>query len=277
MTTCPNCGLPDQQDSCDHCGTVVRDDPSPVAPGERQPPAEASSGRPGSTASGAQAGQQSQPVSGQQGGREAGPEGGTPAQGHSLSADAGATTVTDRISRRKLLVGGAAGAAVAASGSWYFFLRGPDGAKAVAADTMSAISNDDWEQLRALHHEEAPDMVAMDNGDFDSYEEFLEQRGSLETLEEVEPSVKELIEYRHIPEFSEEAADELFFQVDPEDASIIEEAKQILVVADLDLSELPNSGETQEYLSGDTTKQVLNIVAVTDEGGWSLWRPPVFF
>ena len=91
------------------------------------------------------------------------------------SAQAGAAEA--RISRRKLLTGGA-GAVALAGGGWYFFLRGPSGAKAVATDYVDALANNDWAAMEQIFHEQSEPMQAIaSSDDIDGYESYLARQG----------------------------------------------------------------------------------------------------
>lgn len=255
MATCPECGTPNQEGSCDHCGATLGSNGGAGGPG--QPPQQGSRGTGGQPRQTAP--HQQSPGPGQQG---------DVAQG--AGNDPAASTDEDGgISRRKVLAGGA-GAVALAGGGWYFFLRGPTGAKGVTADYVNAIADNNWEQIASLYHEDSPPMVEMENQNVDSYETFLENQGNLGTYEEASPSIDELIEFRHVPDLTQEAAEEVFFRLDSGVASQLDEAKQIIAIVDVDTATFASGQE--QYLAGETTKEAISTTVVSDGSGWALWQ-----
>lgn len=255
MVTCPECGTPSQEGSCDHCGATLGS--TGGAGGQEQPPQQGSHG----------AGEQPRQTALHEQSPAAGEQGGVPP-----GADTDPATPADEeegISRRKLLAGGA-GAVAVAGGGWYFFLRGPTGAKGVTADYVNAIADNDWKQISSIYHEDSPTMIEIDERGFDSFEAYLQSQERLETYEEASPSIDELIEFRHVPDLTESAAEEVFFRLDSGAANQLEEAKQIVAIVDVDASTF--ASDREQYLSGDTTKDVINTIVVSDGSGWALWQ-----
>jgi hypothetical protein len=294
MPTCPECGLPDQEGSCAHCGTVL-DDSSTHTDGERgeQPvsPADAPPDRghqePQQSAEGTADRKVTPPENGSSA-DERPPEQGAaaietpPEEGAATGETAGEGSAADEttVTRRKLLAGGA-GVTAAAAGGYWFFTRGPTGAKAVAHSYIDAINDNDWTAAGSLFHEESPPMVGIEEtSELSSYEEYLQQEGQLTRLEELSPSVDEIIQWRHVPDFTAEAAESLLFGVQADAADQIVEAKQLSVIVEVSIEALSSGdGERTEHLAGDTTKSSISATVVKGEAGasWSLWQARSLF
>lgn len=259
MPTCPECGLPDQEGSCAHCGTVLDDDAGHTGGEPRE--------EPGSQAD--TAGVNHQTESGESSQESDGEEEPAPTE-DGPSAD------EPTVSRRKLLAGGV-GATAVATGGWYFFLRGPTGAKAVAQSYVQSIKDNDWAAAESLLHERSPAMTAIESSNTtDSYEGYLERESRLARLEDVDPSIKEIIEWRHVPDFTEEAAESLIYGMEPGAADQVAEAKELSVIVDVSIDSLTDvtggRGDRTEHLAGDTTTSSISVTAVKSQGDWSLWQ-----
>lgn len=178
------------------------------------------------------------------------------------------------LSRRRLLFGGAGAAVAAVAGGWHFFLRGPSGAKAVADEYVNAVAENDWAAIEELFHEESETIQRIESDDeTDNYESLLENDGRLDRLEGLSPSVKDHIEFEHYPEFDEQAAEVIGFNLPgPEVADSIDEVKRIVTIIEVDISTaFPEDDERGEYLAGETTTEAANAAVVLSEGEWSLW------
>jgi hypothetical protein len=209
-----------------------------------------------------------QPKQGQQ------PRGGQPPQG-----GRGQPPQDDsRFTRRQLLAGGGV-AAAAAGGGWFFFLRGPSGAKGVADNYVNAIGNNDWGTAGDLFHEDSPvNQQISQNDNIDNYEGYLDANTNLGRLENLNPSVKNHIEFTHYPDYNEEAANDVggFALPGPDNAGSVDEAKLIASVIEVDISTWYDSENGEEnsqpdHLSGDTTTVGLNVYTVRSSGDWSIW------
>lgn len=256
MPTCPDCGLPDQEGSCDHCGTTL-------------PTSETT--RDGDRAARNDHDERQTEAEGDPPEEDLEQLGTEPADGQSEETT-GDDEGESRFSRRQLLGAAGGAGAVAVAGGWYTFLRGPTGAKAVAADYVEAIADNDWEKIASLYHEDAPVVAEMDG--YDSYDAYLEAEDRLQAYEDPSPSVDELIVFTHVTDVSQGAA-EAFFWMEPEDVRHFDEAKQIIAIVDVDASSV-GDGSREEYLAGDTTNSSVSTVVVSGSGGWQLWQggPP---
>jgi len=256
MPTCPECGTPNQRGSCAHCGASLAGGQQPEQSGTGQP------GR-----------QNEQTATGQppaHGGAEQSQPGTQAGVSADASAQAGAAEA--RISRRKLLAGGA-GAVALAGGGWYFFLRGPSGAKAVATDYVDALANNDWAAMEQIFHEQSEPMQAIaSSDDMDGYEGYLARQGLRERAEEITPSVTELTEWKHLDTVEDETAAELSIGLNQEDAAIVEQAKDVIAVVEDNAATVYDEDAREQYVAGDSTNVPMTLTIISDGDGWRLWN-----
>lgn len=167
----------------------------------------------------------------------------------------------------------------AAVGGWWFLLRGPSGAKAVADDYLSAVADNDWEAAADLYHEDSTAIRSIEGDEdemgfgmepVDDYEEYLEEvEGSLEHLQDMEPSVEDIYVYNHVPDLDEEAVEELNIDIDPEDAENFDEWKFVFAVVSDDTDAIVDE-EEEEYLT-EETKSTFSFQVLSQDGDWYLW------
>lgn len=253
MPTCPDCGLPEQAGSCAHCGAVVDDS------------VDHAGGEPGGDPVGPTdtTGVQDESQESAQG---------TGSKEETTPVENGPSTDSPTVSRRKLLAG-SAGAAAVATGGWYFLLRGPTGAKAVARSYVSAVQDNDWAGAEGLFHDESPMMSRIQSSsEIDTYEDHLEEQGTLSRLEELDPSIDEVIEWRHIPDVTAQAAEDVFIGLDADAADHVSAAKRLNIVVEVNTELLSREENIGEHLSGDSTKSSFSVTVVKSSGDWSLWR-----
>lgn len=228
-------------------------------------------GQRGGQPQGGQPPQRGQPRGGQP------PQGGRPPQGGGRGRRQPPGDDDSRFTRRQLLVGG--GAAVAAgAGGWFFFLRGPTGAKGVADDYINAVSTNDWSAAGELFHSDSSVSQTISESDnISDYKQFIDENGQLSRLENIEPSVKNHIEFSHYPNYNESTAEDVggFRGPNPENAGNVDEAKLISSVLEVDISAWYESeGEENpraDDLAGDTTNVGISVATVLNGEDWSIW------
>lgn len=204
--------------------------------------------------------------------------------------DAGPTSVTDTdeppaggaqrsgksgVSRRSLLLGGAAGA-VAASLGWAAVLGvggggGPDGAEGVAVDYVNAIADNDWAAAGTMFHD------ASEFGQSGlSYEEFLRDRQQFEQYSSIEPSIETHHTFLHVTDTAQAAQSEAgnigsgVFGAELELADV-DELKRVSVIASVQPENLNRTEAQRNYLGDDPTAG-FTATLVRDAAGWQLTR-----
>ncbi len=204
--------------------------------------------------------------------------------------DAGPTSVTDTdeppaggaqrsgksgVSRRSLLLGGAAGA-VAASLGWAAVLGvggggGPDGAEGVAVDYVNAIADNDWAAAGTMFHD------ASEFGQSGlSYEEFLRDRQQFEQYSSIEPSIETHHTFLHVTDTAQAAQSEEgnigsgVFGAELELADV-DELKRVSVIASVQPENLNRTEAQRNYLGDDPTAG-FTATLVRDAAGWQLTR-----
>jgi len=184
-----------------------------------------------------------------------------PADGTQRSEESG-------VSRRSLLLGGAAGA-VAASLGWAAVLGaggggGPDGAAEVAVDYVNAIADNDWAAAGALFHEQSEFRQ-----EANSYETFLDERQQLETFTRITPSVESHLVRFHVPDTEAATeADAEFSLPGDVDPATVDEWKQVRVAASFRTENL-DTFENDSGVFAETVTLPFNVSLVLD-GDWQI-------
>jgi hypothetical protein len=194
----------------------------------------------------------------------AGEQGGGPPDGPGGGKGASGGDDSGRVSlgRREFLLGGA-GAAGLAAGGWWFFLRGPDGAKAVIADLYEALDQNDWAAVDQLMHEDSRLAREIESReDVDSYREYLDDLGGLERQRNTDYTVMGLHEMDHITDPGEELQS---FTSQERDVS---ELKDILAVVERDTSDWDERRDDRDPVSVMDNRL---RVALNGNGEWKLW------
>ncbi|MEF8821018.1 MAG: hypothetical protein V5A52_01960 [Halovenus sp.] len=179
--------------------------------------------------------------------------------------------VTDRLTRRRLLLGGA-GLAVVATGGRQLLSGGLDGAKGVAESYIEAVAANDWEAAGQLYHEKSRIRQDIDDrGSVESYEDVIDERGDHQFLSDIEPEIEGIHEWRDVPDPNAERPDARFV---PSGASELDGYKQIIAIVSLDAVTLYRArgmDDMLEQLEGERTNEVFQIGTVKDLTEWSLW------
>jgi len=182
------------------------------------------------------------------------------------------TGVTDRLSRRKLLLGGA-GLAVAATGGRRLLSGGLDGAKGVAEGYIEAVANNDWETAGRLYHEDSRTRQSIDDRQsLGSYEDYLDDRGSLQFLSAIEPEIQDIYEWRYVRD-PEEGDSVVRFA--PDGVGEMDAWKQLIAIVSVDTETFYEARERTEVLdqvAGETTNQAFQLSSVQERTEWSLWN-----
>ena len=182
------------------------------------------------------------------------------------------TGVTGRLSRRKLLLGGA-GLAVAATGGRRLLSGGLDGAKGVAEDYVEAIADNDWDAAGQLYHEKSRTRQSIDDRQsLGSYEDYLDDRGSLQFLSAIEPEIQDIYEWRYVRD-PEEGDSVVRFA--PDGVGEMDAWKQLIAIVSVDTETFYEARERTEVLdrvAGETTNQAFQLSSVQERTEWSLWN-----
>lgn len=185
-----------------------------------------------------------------------------------LSDPAGRGSERSGISRRGLLLGGAAGA-VAASTGWAAVLGvggggGPDGAAEVAVDYVHAIADNDWAAAGALFHQQSEFRQ-----EANSYETFLEERQQLETFSRITPSVESHLVRFHVPDTEAATEADAEFSLPGDiDPATVDEWKQVRVAASFRTEHL-DTFENDSGVFAETVTFPFNVSLVLD-GDWQI-------
>lgn len=173
-----------------------------------------------------------------------------------------------------MLIGGAGAAAAAGGAGYWFFLRGPSGAKGVVDDYYSAWENGSDQLLADLYHEDSSTGQQVDEeGPEVAFPGFMDPEDAAEYLS---ISVKSLYELSHYVD-----ADEAAIMGYDEDEHDVQEFKRILVVyegeidhPDVDSPESQAAAQGAEQDEPDVEHHYDTErwwVALNDAGSWKLW------
>jgi len=195
-----------------------------------------------------------------------------PADEFTDPASEDSSTSIDQLPRRRLLFGGV-GAAIAGAVGWWYLSGNRTAAEGVAAEYVSAVGDNDWNEILSLYHDDAPLFDAIEEEGIDEYQEFLAAEDRLELYEALDPSIEELYEWDHIPDLSGDAADSFHFA--PDEAGHLDEWKHINVIVTID-PELLQFGfrgeEAADALAAGETVEAFSVSTVLDSNQWFIWE-----
>lgn len=155
-------------------------------------------------------------------------------------------------------------AVAAGAGGWWFFLRGPSGAKAVVDDHYSAIDSLDWDGYVETYHPDSGHAEQLE--DVDGWEDYIGE-DVYEEFETVDLSVEGLYEIAHEETVDEESA--LWgFGGEPDDADV-EEYKEVLAITEIDGSNVSDLDDDED----EVVKDYETVdVALSSDGVWGIWE-----
>jgi hypothetical protein len=195
-----------------------------------------------------------------QGGRETAPQGG-PGDGPRDSSGGDGSDGLD-LGRREFLLGGA-GTAALATGGWWFFLRGYDGAKGVVAEYIDALDSNDWATAGELHHSDSEFGRLSQDGQVDGYDDYL--TGTLvERWEATSIEIDELYETEHVEDVEERDGFRGFDSSEDD----VREFKQILAVVSEDRTGWDGLDPEADAQRKTTYRYT---TAKPSGGGWAMW------